>query len=90
MTAIGQPASLNDGDLMFSAPLYNRPVYRRLLQAFQIFSKHNQRKVREQAFTIYAGDILDAANVSTLPPIRTFDALLHKAGLGSVNGSPTP
>ena len=31
-----------------------------------------------------------AATASTLPPIRTFEALLQKAGLGSVDGSPTP
>lgn len=31
-----------------------------------------------------------AANLSTLPPIRTFNDLLEKAGFGNVNGSSTP
>lgn len=40
---------------------YTRPIYRQLLQALKAFGQHERNRIRNQAFTLFAGDIIGAA-----------------------------
>ncbi len=84
-----------------STPLERQGLLRSLFDRIWV-EPHKIRAVTPtpsyEAMLVAARDVIrgsgpggyPAATASTLPPIRTFEALLQKAGLGSVDGSPTP